>query len=107
MILPHAGNWLARKSYDLDTSDPAGKRLPINLKLNLAQKIPQLELQDDPIKAVKDKAISHMLKHGNRSKVGHLISMEIPDGYQQHRMILDKDKYTRRVNAREASEYNR
>ena len=49
-----------------------------------------------------------MLKHGNRSKVGVLIKMDHPeDSFQLNKLILDKDKYLRRVKQREASEFNK
>ena len=45
-------------------------------------------------------------KYGNRSRIGMLISME-HDNLKQVRMDIDKDQYTRKINARHCSEFNK
>lgn len=80
-------------------------RIPKQLKLAHTDKIPQIMLKnaeksDD---FVKQEILNHKViafeKHGNRSRVGVLISMDNLDPLGK-RMFLDKDEFKRRVYTR-------
>jgi len=113
--IAHGGSWFKRNNAAQNNTaryiSPAGARIPKALKLAHTEKIPyikrkQAHFDEGQMKnEVQDHQIHVNEKYGNRSNVGHLISMNNTDP-KGKRLTLDKDIFVRKVRTRNCSEFN-